>query len=61
MEPLPSVDDIMMITGLETHEDASMMARDEIVCLNGMSLEGDIPDNVSYSGEAWEKALFTGS
>jgi hypothetical protein len=36
-----------------------MMAWDAIACLDDMSLEGDIPDNVSDSGEAWEKALFT--
>jgi hypothetical protein len=58
---LPSVDNIVAIAKLETHEDAIMMARDEIACLNDMSLEGDIPDNVSDSGEAQQKALFTGS
>jgi hypothetical protein len=58
MEPLPSVDDIAMIAKLETHEDAIMMAQDKIVCLDDMSLEGDIPDNLSDNGEAWEKALF---
>jgi hypothetical protein len=61
MEPLPSVDGIVMIAELETLEDAIMMAQDEIACHDDMSLEGDIPDNVSDSGEAWEKALFTGS
>jgi hypothetical protein len=60
MEPLPSVDDIATIAELETHEDGIMMARDEIACLNDMSLEGDILDDVSNSGEASEKALFTG-
>jgi hypothetical protein len=60
MEPLPSVDDIAMIAELETHEDAIMMAWDEIVCLNDVSLEGDNP-NVSDSGEAWEKDLFRGN
>jgi hypothetical protein len=38
-----------------------MMARDKISCLDDMSLEGDIPDDVSDIGEAREKALFTGS
>jgi hypothetical protein len=61
MEPLPSVDDIMTITKLETHEDAIMMAWDEIACLDDMSLEGVIMDDVSDSGEAQEKALFTGN
>jgi hypothetical protein len=61
MKPLPSVDDIAMIAKLETHEDAIMLARDKIACLDDMPLEGDIPDNVLDSGEAWEKALFTGS
>jgi hypothetical protein len=38
-----------------------MMARDEIACLDDMPLEGDTPNNVSDSGETWEKALFTGN
>jgi hypothetical protein len=38
-----------------------MMAQDEIACLDDMSLEGDIPDNVSDNGEARKKALFTES
>jgi hypothetical protein len=36
-----------------------MMAQDEIACLDGMSLEGDLPDNVSDDEENWEEALFT--
>jgi hypothetical protein len=58
-EPLPSVDNIAAIAKLETLEDAIMMAQDEIVCLDDMSLEGDIPNNVSDIREAREKALFT--
>ena len=57
-EPLPSVDNIGAIAELETHEDVIMMAREEIACLNDMSLEGDIPDNVSDSAEAREKIIF---
>jgi hypothetical protein len=45
-QPLPLFHDITAITKLETHEDAIMITRDEIVCLDGMSLEGDIPDNI---------------
>jgi hypothetical protein len=50
MQPLPSVDNITAIAALETHEDAIMIAQDEIACLNDMSLEGDIPNNVSDIG-----------
>ena len=60
-EPLYSFKDIMAIAKLETKEDAMMMAQDEIACLNDMSLEGDIPDNISDTGENLEEALFTGS
>jgi hypothetical protein len=58
---LPSLDDILAIADSNPHEDAIMMARDKIACLDKMSLEGDIPDDVSDIGEAREKALFTGS
>ena len=55
------MDDITAITELETQEDAIMMAQDEIACLDEMSLEGDIPDNILDTGENLEEALFTGS
>jgi hypothetical protein len=38
-----------------------MMAQDEIACLDDMSLEGDIGDDVSDNGEDREKPLFTGN
>jgi hypothetical protein len=46
---------------LETTEDAVMMAQDKIDCLDNLSLEGDVPDDILDSGENREKALFTGS
>jgi hypothetical protein len=36
-----------------------MMGQDEIDCLDNLSLEGDVPDDVSDSGENQEKALFS--
>jgi hypothetical protein len=38
--------------------DAIMMARDEIACLDDMSLDGDLPDNISDNGDDREKGLF---
>ncbi len=61
MELLHSVDDILAIAELETPADAIMMAQDEIACLDDMSLEGDIPDDVSDIEEVRQKDLFTGS
>jgi hypothetical protein len=59
-QPLPSVDNIAFLAEFSSYyEDAIMMALDKVACLNKMSLEGDIPDNVSDSGEAHETALFT--
>jgi hypothetical protein len=55
------VDDIAAIAELVRHEDAIMMARDKIACLDDMSLEEDIPDNVLDIGEVREKALLTGN
>jgi hypothetical protein len=46
------VEDIAAITELETLQDAITMARDEIACLDNMSLEGDIPDDILDIGEA---------
>ncbi len=54
------MDDIAAIAEMGTVEDAIMMARDEIGCLDEMSLEGDLPDNVSDNGENQEEALFSG-
>jgi hypothetical protein len=61
IQPLVLVEDIRAIAKLETTEDVITMAQDEIDCLNNLSLEGDVPDNVSDSRENREKALFTGS
>jgi hypothetical protein len=58
IKPLPLVDDIAAIAKLEAHKDAIIIAKEEIDCLNDMSLEGDIPDNLLDIGEAREKALF---
>ncbi len=52
---------MIAIAELETKEDAIMMAQDEIACLDDMSLEGDIPDNLSDTRENLEEALSTGS
>jgi hypothetical protein len=44
---------------LETKEGAIIIAQDEIACLDDMmSLEGDIPDDVSEKEDDKEKALF---
>jgi hypothetical protein len=53
------VDNIAAIAVVETHEDAIIIKQDGIACLDDMSLEGDIPNGVSDTMEAREKALFT--
>jgi hypothetical protein len=53
-----SVDDIKVIADFLDYEDAIMMARDEIACLDDMSLDGDLPDDVSDNGDDREKGLF---
>jgi hypothetical protein len=60
-ELLPSVDDIAAIAELESEEDAIVMVQDEIDYLDILSLEGDIPDDISDIEEAKEEALFTGN
>jgi hypothetical protein len=48
----------MAIAKLESCEDAIMIAGDKIACLDDISVEGDIPDNVSDIMEVQEAALF---
>jgi hypothetical protein len=55
---MPSVDDIKEIAESMLHGDAIWMARDEIACLHDMSLEGDLPDDISDNGDDREKGLF---
>jgi hypothetical protein len=61
-QPQPLLDDITDIAKLETQGDAIIIAQDKIVYLDVLSLEGDIPNNVSLDiVEVWNKALFTGN
>jgi hypothetical protein len=60
-EPLPSVDGIAAIAELETEEDAIIIAQNKIACLDDMSLEGDLPDNISDNRDNLQEALFTGN
>jgi hypothetical protein len=46
-DPLPSVDDITKIAENETEENAILNAQTEISCLDDLSIEGDIPEDVS--------------
>jgi hypothetical protein len=46
-QPLPSVDDIAAIAKNATMENAIFIAQTEISCLDDLSLDGDIPDDVS--------------
>jgi hypothetical protein len=46
-EPLPSVDDITAIAENVTMENAIFIAQTEIACLDNLSLDRDIPNNVS--------------
>jgi hypothetical protein len=55
------VDDIVPISELETEEDAIIIVQDEITYLDDLSLEGDIPDNVSDIIEVRQKDLLTES
>jgi hypothetical protein len=58
---MPLVDNIAAITELETQGDAIIIVQDEIEYLDDLSLEGDIPNNVSDIIEVQQKDLFTGS
>ena len=58
---VPSIHDIDEIANLLTPENAIIMAREEIAYLDDMSLEGDVPDDVSDIVEVHKKALFNTS
>ena len=47
IDPLPSVDCIADIAENESEENAIYIAQTEIDCLDDLSLEGDIPEDVS--------------
>ena len=47
IDPLPSVDYIADIAKNESEENAIFIAQTEIDCLDDLSLEGDIPEDVS--------------
>jgi hypothetical protein len=44
---LPSVDNIAEIAENETEENAILIAKTEISCLDDLSIKGDIPEDVS--------------
>jgi hypothetical protein len=46
-DPLPSVDDIAEIAENETEENAILIAQTEISCLLDLSIEGEIPEDIS--------------
>jgi hypothetical protein len=46
-DPLPSAEVITKIVEKETEEYAVLIAQTEISCLDDLSLEGDIPDDIS--------------
>ena len=46
-KPLPSVDDIAAVAEILTEENAIFIAQTEIDCLDELSLEGDLPDDLS--------------
>ncbi len=56
---LHSIDDIAAIAQLESKQSAITIAQNEIAYLDDLSLEGDIPDDVSDIVQVREEALFT--
>ena len=47
VNPLPSVDDIAAVAENSTMENAIIISQTEIEYLDKLSLEGDVPDNIS--------------
>ena len=59
-QALPLVDDIAAIAKLDTEENAIIIAQAEIDYLDDLSLEGDIPDNISDIVECDRKICLQG-
>ncbi len=47
VEPLPFIGDIANVIQHSSSEDAILIAKTEILCLDDISLDGDIADDVS--------------
>ncbi len=51
IEPLPSISDIAKVYQMACEEDATIIAQSEIAYLDDLSLQGDVPDNISKTSE----------
>jgi hypothetical protein len=49
IDPLPSVEDIAKVIEGSSQEDAILIAKTEILSLDELSLEGDVPDDLSIT------------
>jgi hypothetical protein len=49
IDPLTSIEDIANILQVLSHTDAILIAKTQILSLDDISLEGDIPDNISLT------------
>jgi hypothetical protein len=56
---LPSIGDIADVIANSCSEDAIIIAKSETTLLDDISLEGDVPDDISDSGEDRQKDMFT--
>jgi hypothetical protein len=55
---LTSISDIANVCWNESQQDAILIAQSEIACLDDISLDDDIPDDISDSAEDVEMADF---
>jgi hypothetical protein len=49
VDPLPSLEDIANLLQVSSLQDAILIGKTEILSLDDISLEGDIPDDVSVT------------
>ena len=49
IDPLPSFEDTINLLQVLSHKDAILIAKTDIFSLNGISLKGDIPNDVSLT------------
>jgi hypothetical protein len=59
IQPLPSISDIAKVCQMTCEEDAIIIPQSKIASLDHLSLEGNVPNNISKTSEDLEIDNFT--
>jgi hypothetical protein len=59
-QPFPSISNITKVCNNLSEQDAIIIAQSEMACLDDISLNGDISNDISDTAEDREKDILTG-